>query len=375
VSDNVASCLTAPGAAAIATIAVRGSAAWEIFRRRFAPDSRSGTALTEKPTTGAVWYGRFGSEVADEVVLGLKSIAPILWVEIHCHGGPQVVRLILETLSTEGVRIVDWRTFISDGTEPLQALAALQLAEARTTRTAAILLDQYHGAFRNALTRAIDELERGDPPIVLQDLARHARLGRHLVVPWRVTLAGAPNVGKSSLANAIAGYQRSLVSPVPGTTRDVVTTTLAIDGWPVEIADTAGVRDAAGSLESLGIERARTAAASADLCLWVMDASTEPIWPDVPEANVRLVVNKVDLPPAWDLDEASAATRVSASTGAGVRELIERIGTWLVTEPPEPGKGIPFTPSLADRIESALRAYESEEIHTALCLLQTIDSR
>jgi tRNA modification GTPase len=372
VSDTVAACLTAPGAAAIATIAVRGSAAWEIARRRFAPHSRSGSALPESPTPCAVWYGRFGDEVADEVVLGLKSISPIPWVEIHCHGGPQVVRLIFEALTAEGARIVDWRTFVSDGTDPLQALAALELAEARTARTAAILLDQYHGAFRDALTRAIDELERGDPPTILKDLARHARLGRHLVVPWRVTLAGAPNVGKSSLANAIAGYQRSVVSPIPGTTRDVVTTTLAIDGWPVEIADTAGVRDSAGSLESLGIERARSAAASADLCLWVMDASAEPIWPDVPDPNLRLVVNKVDLPPVWDLNDVYIASRVSASTGAGVRELIAMIGQWLVGKPPAAGTAIPFTPSLADRVEEALRAWESGESRAASGLLRAI---
>jgi tRNA modification GTPase len=375
VSDTVAACLTAPGAAAIATIAVRGSAAWEIVRRRFHPNSQSGKALPEAPAMGAVWYGRFGAEVADEVVLGLKSTTPIPWVEIHCHGGPQVVRLLLEALSAEGVRIVDWRNFLNDGADPLQALAALQLAEARTTRTAAILLDQYHGAFRNSLTSAIDALERGDPPTILKELAQQARLGRHLVVPWRVTIAGAPNVGKSSLANALAGYQRSVVSPIPGTTRDVVTTTLAIDGWPVEIADTAGMRDSAGSLESLGIERARTAAGSADLCLWVLDASTEPIWPYVADANVRVVVNKIDLPPTWDLDQATDAPRVSANTGAGVRELIERIGEWLIPEPPAAGAAIPFTPFLADRVEEAHRAWDGGEIRSVLNLLRVVSTR
>ena len=104
-------------------------------------------------------------------------------------------------------------------------------------------------------------------------LARYAPLGRRLTAPWRVVVAGPPNVGKSSLVNALAGYQRSIVAPTPGTTRDVVTTRLAIDGWPVELADTAGVREATDALETQGVRLAREATAAADLCLWVLDAS------------------------------------------------------------------------------------------------------
>jgi tRNA modification GTPase len=202
-------------------------------------------------------------------------------------------------------------------------------------------------------------LERGDTAAALglvEGMARFAPLGRHLTTPWRVVIAGAPNVGKSSLLNALAGYQRSIVAPTPGTTRDLVTVRLAIDGWPVEFVDTAGMRDAAESVEGQGIEQARATAATADLCLWVLDASCSPVWPEETTSSVRRVVNKVDLPPAWNLEDAGTAPRVSAATGAGVAELCDRLSRWLVAERPYAGAALPFTPELCDGVEQLFAA-------------------
>jgi tRNA modification GTPase len=358
VTETVVACLTPPGSAAIATLGVYGPAAWEVVRGLFRPHSRGGRDLPATPEVGSVWLGRLGADVADEVVLAVKAIIPLPWVEIHCHGGPQVIRLLLEALSGRGARVTSWQEFGRlTARDPLQALAATALAEARTTRTAAVLLDQYHGAFRAALTAVLDALRRGEVDNarqLLAQLTRYAELGRHLTRPWTVALAGAPNVGKSSLVNALAGYQRSIVSPTPGTTRDVVTTTVALDGWPVELADTAGLREGAGALEEEGVERARAAAASADLCLWVLDVGAEPVWPDVARERVLLVVNKVDLPPAWDVSQAAEAVRVSARTGAGIPELCEAIARRLVPEAPAPGAAVPFMPELCDRAGEAL---------------------
>ncbi len=206
--------------------------------------------------------------------------------------------------------------------------------------------------------------------------------------PWRVAVAGAPNVGKSSLVNAVAGYQRSIVAATPGTTRDVVTTRLALDGWLIELADTAGQRTEAEALEEQGIRRARATAAEADLCLWILDGSAPPVWPSDPLAAVLYVINKIDLPPAWDFacqpaaparvalagaaGWQSNAVPVSALTGAGLAELCAAIIARLVPDPPPAGAAVPLTPLLCEGIAEAQRllaagnAMETRRIVAAL---------
>lgn len=356
--ETVAACLTPPGAAAIATLALHGPEAWSILRSVFRPVSKSGRLLPEQPEAGRVWVGRCGDALVDEVVLTVKRVEPVPWVELHSHGGREVVQLLLETLQSRGARLGSWQDFEQRTTgDALQSAAAAALARATTSRTAAILLDQYQGALRRAVTELLAVLERPgveeEAQRLLAELARYVDVGRHLPDGWRVVIAGAPNVGKSSLVNALAGYQRSVVSPTPGTTRDVVTIRLALDGWPVELADTAGLRTDAAALEAEGIHRARAAVEEADLCLWVLDASQPPVWPTF--EKVRLIINKIDLPAAWDLNEAAGALRVSAQTGEGLAELCQAMAGWLVPDPPPPGAAVPFTAVLVDCVETAVR--------------------
>jgi tRNA modification GTPase len=354
---SVVACLTPPGRAALATLGLFGPRAWPAARELFR--LRSGSPLPERPQAGCFWLGRMGEELADEVVLAVKRADPLPWLEVHGHGGPAVVDMLLDLLAARGLRPCTWQEFLRHtGSDPLASAAAVALAQAPTVRTAAVLLDQQHGALARALAAVDAALQKGEhagAEKMLAELAGRAALGRHLTQPWRVVVAGAPNVGKSSLVNAIAGYQRSLVAPTPGTTRDVVTTLVAIDGWPVELADTAGLRAQTGTLEEEGIRQARASAAQADLCLWVVDSSTAPVWPDEQMNNTRLVVNKVDLPPAWELGAAGAALRVSAQTGEGLAALCAAVSAWLVPEAPPAGAAVPFSASLAAGVEEALR--------------------
>ena len=277
--------------------------------------------MVEAVPAGRFWLGRLGEELKDEVVLALRRLQPVPWVDIHCHGGREVLAMLLELFDRHGVHVCSWEEWQRHTEKsPLRAEAAIALAHAPTARTSSILLDQYHGALEGAL-RAVSEAGDGqEAGRLLGELTRYAPVGRRLTRPWRVVVAGAPNVGKSSLVNALAGFQRSVVSETPGTTRDVVTTRLALDGWPVELADTAGLRDGGATLEEQGIGLARAAAESADLCLWLLDASAPPLDPpDDLTAATLIVVNKIDLPPTWEPE--AGVLRVSARTGEGIAEL------------------------------------------------------
>jgi tRNA modification GTPase len=316
--------------------------------------------------------GKFGDDAKDEVVLVVKQTDPVPWLELHCHGGVEVVRLFLESLEGRGVRVCSWQRLeqLTSG-NPVQSLAAGSLAKAVTVRTASILLDQYHGAFEQSLQRihaALDSNQLQEASRFLDELTRWIPVGRHLTMPWRVVVAGAPNVGKSSLVNALAGYQRSIVAATPGTTRDLVTTLLAVDGWPIELTDTAGLRDGAGTLEGQGMDRARMAVADTDCCLWVMDASSPPIWPEVASERVRVIANKIDLPAAWDIQQADRA--VSALTGTGISELLQSLAHWLVPETPPAGAAVPFLPHLCERVEQARQHLAQERVQEARQALQ-----
>jgi tRNA modification GTPase len=373
-SATLAACLTPPGRGALATLGLLGPGAWPAARALFR--RRSGAELPAEPEAGRFWLGRAGADVGDEVVLAVKRAGPAPWLEVHCHGGREVVAYLLELLRGQGLTVCDWRAFVAaTEDDPLRAAAASALAEALTSRTAAILLDQYQGALGRALDDVLAALDRGDAAALalLTELSGRAALGRRLTQPWRVAVAGAPNVGKSSLVNALAGYQRSVVSPTPGTTRDVVTVRTALDGWPVELADTAGLRGGGGDLEAQGMERARQELAEADLCLWVFDASAAPVWPEGERKNLHLVVNKIDLPPAWDLERAAGAARVSALAGTGLGELTVALAGWLVPQPPASGAAVPFTQRLCDGIEAARRSLEegrTDEARAAVAVLR-----
>jgi tRNA modification GTPase len=370
-SATYLACLTPPGAAAIATLALRGPEAWMLVR------GLAQRSLPAEPQVGRFWLTRLGDAArgeVDEVVLTVKRVQPEPWLELHCHGGREVLRLLEELFAARGAQVCTWLDLERRSTGPLHAAALATLANALTTRTATIALDQLHGAFSGALDAICTSLRQGDVHSAegaLGALERWAPLGRHLTSPWRVVVAGAANVGKSSLVNALAGYQRSIVAATPGTTRDVVSVLLAIEGWPIEVADTAGWRATDLPVEQEGIARAREALTAADLCLWVLDASAPPVWPDPNLGPVKLVVNKVDLPPAWPIEE-TAAQQVSAKTGAGLPQLCQALAAWLVPQIPPPGTAVPFTAAVAEALARARDSLAKNDGPSALAKLEKL---
>jgi tRNA modification GTPase len=360
--------LTAAGRGAIASISVRGEQAADLVDRFLRPVR--GVLLSSVPA-GQIVFGHWVSGVGDgeEVVVCRKSP---LEVEIHCHGGRAASGAILAGLQAAGAAVEgpeDW--VAQEVTDPLARAARLALADALTTRAACVLLDQYRGALRRSLSETRDLTARGPTAEAISRLERLLQfgdLGNRLTRPWRVAFAGPPNVGKSSLINAILGYQRSIVLDTPGTTRDVLTAGTALDGWPVEMIDTAGLRASDDEIETEGVARARSQIESADLVVYVEDVTRPRSPPQVASQSGRtrdfVVYNKCDLPRATSSAVCNGLT-TSAVTGAGIDMLVLRIVGFLVPTAPEPGEAIPFEPMQVASIRRALRALERGAGETA----------
>lgn len=349
---TTASLVTPLGRGAIATVIVAGKAATEIVQRYFRPRGSHGSLV---PESKRVRYGTWqhANAAAEEVVV--CSTEGDLW-EIHCHGGHAAANSILAAVVHAGAHPVSWQEWITFRTpDVLAAEARIALAEARTVRTAAILLDQLRGNLRAELTQIVGSIARGELNVARERVARlisWSNFGQHLTCPWRVTVAGAPNAGKSSLINCLLGFDRSLVYSQPGTTRDVVTASTALEGWPVIFADTAGVRQTSDAVEYEGIERARREMQQADLVVWVTEGPAAVQPPSEICNRMLLVRSKGDLysaPPA--ADEPTIWT--SAVSGSGVDQLQASIVERLVPRIPGPGEAVPFTRRHAERLLDA----------------------
>ena len=359
---TVVACLTAPGSSALATVGVAGPNAWEVVRPFFQPRGRRVPRLGQEDQH---WLGQFVSgDMKDDVVLTLTGTSPRQRVELHCHGGRTVLRWVLDSLIAAGAVEVSWQTWIEyTAARRIHAFTEYALTQAITLRTASLLLEQHNGLLESRLEQMVDA--PSDEALRLADeLLAWSDFAQHLTQPWRVVIAGAPNAGKSSLINALLGYQRAITADQPGTTRDVLSARTALDGWPVELIDTAGLRTPTDAIEAQGIALATATFKEADLVLWLADL-TNPIFPDRPLASRRhlLVGNKVDLVspvPVW------AACAVSALTGQGLPELIQRLLMELIPVLPAPGTALPVHPALVRSLKTFRDAlHEQKKAHLA----------
>ena len=330
--------LTPPGRGAVAAFLLCGENVAEIFL----PHWHGKVPLENHPTWGCLQLNDAGD--CEEAVVCQTNDDEI---EIHIHGGELIAEVIESLFERHGVVRKTWQEYFATGTSQ-RDLALRLLPFAPTERTAQILLDQYNGVFDREMSvteQLTDPNERQWRRVRLQELTE---VGKHLVEPYRVVLAGASNAGKSSLLNAILGFQRSLVHAVPGTTRDVVSGQTALEGFPVTFFDTAGFRETGDDLELQGMDRSLRSLADADLVVWVIDLTVKEPQRPVPSAGLRsplLCYNKTDL---TGTPVHLTGTPVSALTGEGIESLLTEIIHRLVPHPPLRGEAVPITDNQAN---------------------------
>ncbi len=403
-SDTIAAVSTPPGAGAIGILRLSGPEAVTIAEKCFKPLGRKG--LREHPPRTLV-YGELldgGGSPIDRVLctysLGPASYTGEDTAEFQCHGSPMVLALGLEALFAAGARQAGpgeftRRAFLNGRLDLTQAEAVMDLIDAETPGAAR----QAAGQLGGALSRRIGEVysalvdvmahfhavldypdEDLDPftEQTVADALEAARGGLEALLSTydrgRVTregvptaIVGAPNVGKSTLLNALVGYERAIVTDIPGTTRDTVEEKCVLGGVLLRLIDTAGIRDTVDAVEKLGVERARKAMEQAGLILVVLDLSVPAEREDVELLKLAVslaptvaVLNKTDLPCGleWtgELDIAPTCP-VSAKTGRGLDDLAELISQSFLQGAEPPGELLSNT----RQAEAAGRALEAVE--------------
>ncbi|MFM8951504.1 MAG: GTPase [Planctomycetaceae bacterium] len=351
-----AALLTPPGRGALAVVGVAGSGAASAVDRCF--ESRGGRVAER--ADGAICFGRWRvtpDSTGEELVVVRQAADR---VEVQCHGGEAAAAAVLGSLVAGGAIAVGWEEWLrAAGLSEIELEARAAVAEAGGPKAARILCRQLAGGLDRELRRIEQLRGEGERAAAVARLLAAARVGLRLTQPWRVVVAGEVNAGKSSLVNAIAGHARCIVSPEPGTTRDLVTTRLVLGGWEVDLVDTAGLRDAGesiGAVERAGIARAAAARADADLVLWVVASDDAASARVTSQPGELLVMTKSDLAGADQGRGSVDAVWTSAVTGAGIEELAARIVERLVPEErDDPGLlagPLPFTERQVGIIES-----------------------
>lgn len=366
-----AAVLTAPGRGAIAVVGVVGPEAAAVVAASFRP--ASARPLDASPA-GAVRFGRWGGEHGEEVVVVRRDDRA---VEVHCHGGVAASGAILADLARSGVSVAladdpAFDLFVAapeaTAVSPLAREAWRALEEAPTERVAGVLLDQAQGAFDARLAAVCDDLRNErfvEALATLERLLALRRLGERLLRPTLVVIAGPPNVGKSRLANALLGYERSIVYDAPGTTRDVVTSSTAVDGWPVTIADTAGLRATSDAVEAAGVELARATARDADVLVVAAELGSAHVASVEAHGDTPVihVATKSDLSAA---PTPAGALRTSAVTGEGLAELLAAIAAAIAPSSPGMGEAVPFCAAQFRALAAARDALQDGAIDEAL---------
>ena len=367
-NDTIVAIATAPGIGAIGIIRLSGPESYTISDKLFLPKKLR--SIKYLPA-GRVIYGTIYDqtsqdqssqdqvEIIDEGLL-LSFRAPHSYtaqdvIELQTHGGPAVLRRVLELCLKHGARLAQpgeftMRAYLNGRIDLLQAESVLNLVNAQSDgarRNAALglskALSEKLNLIQNDITKVYSDIQvmfdypdegvpeaRFKEPLEqalanIEALLKTAKAGQIAQRGARLALVGKPNAGKSSLLNALLGYQRSIVSDIPGTTRDYLEAPLALDGIPITAIDTAGLRETTDAIEAAGVTLAKELAANADLTLYLIDQSQDlgsalELLNDLPQERTLIVASKNDLAKAWS-DLKVPFYSVSATTAQGLETL------------------------------------------------------
>lgn len=379
-NDTIAAISTPPGVGGIGIIRVSGEDAIKIVDKVFkSPGDKS---LLDVPTH-TIHYGHIlNSEgnIIDEVLImlmkGPKTFTREDVIEINCHGGPVPLEAVLMEIIKNGARIADngeftKRAFLNGRIDLAQVEAIMDIIEAKTELSLSQAVNQLEGrlskqikSYQDKLIQIIARIEVSidypeydmDEPIdenfkteieelniELKELLKSADTGKMLREGVKTAIVGRPNVGKSSLLNALLEENRAIVTDIPGTTRDVVEAYLNIEGVPFQLLDTAGIRETSDVVEKIGVERSQDSIEKADLVLMLIDTSMElqeqdyEIIEKVKDKNVLYVFNKIDLNSSISQEiieehfENVDSVKISAKMQDGLNALKQRMKAFVIS--------------------------------------------
>jgi tRNA modification GTPase len=378
--DTIVAISTPPGRGGLGVVRLSGARAIEIATRLIKlPRLPLETQHATRGAFAEVESGRVLDQVVVTCFRAPHSYTAEDVVEISCHGAPLILRYLEECCLAQGARAAEpgeftMRAFLNGRIDLTQAEAVRDLIESQTLYQARVAAQQLQGSVstrlkphKQVLLDLIARLEAGidfaedDVAVIewkeiltrldrisadLQKLVEGYEYGRIVREGLTLAIVGRPNVGKSSLFNRLLNEERAIVTPIPGTTRDLVAETANLGGIPLRFVDTAGVREALDEVEKIGVERTFSAIADSDLRLMVVDAAGPWTEDDSqllarlrPLGSLLVALNKSDLPPHYPFAEAAklvqgngdpgaappTIVRTSALTGDGIHELKEKI--------------------------------------------------
>jgi len=383
---STAAVLTPPGRGAVATVSIQGP----LVQVAAAIDlhfSAANDRTFQEQSVGRVCFGHWGRKSgadsgenpSEAVVLSRRNE---FHVEVCCHGGPAATEQILSDLRKSGIPSVPWQDHGADSPETLASEFDMAVLSAATRRAVMTLLEQKR-VLSGQVTHWMMQAGSGDDwadsvGAQIDRCLQWSECGLHLTTPWRVVLAGRPNVGKSSLLNALAGFSRAIVNQEPGTTRDVVSVETAFDGWSVLLADTAGLRETSDEIEQEGVSRSRQAMDEADCVCLLFDSASALTALDrqlLADAEVSMtptvsVASRSDL----GTENHPGCLEVSAVTGSGLEDLMAAIVRQLVPQEPPVQQAIPVTVRQVRLLTAAREAAGRSDRETLLAILKELIS-